>query len=73
MCWVCRDAFLRTLVATTGYLSLILKHAVQSTVKIFGFQSKMTSVDIRAIQLDVPMSEAYSLESVGKHGFGKCA
>ncbi|XP_030591562.1 N-acyl-aromatic-L-amino acid amidohydrolase (carboxylate-forming) B-like isoform X2 [Archocentrus centrarchus] len=32
-------------------------------------QSKMTSVDIRAIQLDLPISEAYSLESVGKHGF----
>ncbi|XP_031608095.1 N-acyl-aromatic-L-amino acid amidohydrolase (carboxylate-forming) B-like [Oreochromis aureus] len=32
-------------------------------------QSKMTSVEVRAIQLDIPISEAYSLESVGKHGF----
>lgn len=45
---------------------------MQSTVNIFDFQSKMTSVEVRAIQLDIPISEAYSLESVGKHGFGKC-
>ncbi|XP_070683737.1 N-acyl-aromatic-L-amino acid amidohydrolase (carboxylate-forming) B-like [Pempheris klunzingeri] len=32
-------------------------------------QSKMTSEPVRAIQLDIPLSEAYSLESVGKHGF----
>uniref|UniRef100_A0A3Q4AUE5 N-acyl-aromatic-L-amino acid amidohydrolase n=1 Tax=Mola mola TaxID=94237 RepID=A0A3Q4AUE5_MOLML len=32
-------------------------------------QSKMTSTPVRAIQLDEPKSEAFSLESVGKHGF----
>ncbi|XP_004549526.1 N-acyl-aromatic-L-amino acid amidohydrolase (carboxylate-forming) B isoform X2 [Maylandia zebra] len=32
-------------------------------------QSKMASVEVRAIQLDIPIAEAYSLESVGKHGF----
>ncbi|KAM3623586.1 uncharacterized protein V6R79_012985 [Siganus canaliculatus] len=32
-------------------------------------QMKMTSTPVRAIQLDVPATEAYSLESVGKHGF----
>lgn len=32
----------------------------------------MTSVPVRAIQVDVPASDAYSLESVGKHGFGEC-
>lgn len=32
-------------------------------------QSKMTSVPVRAIYVDLPRSEAYSLESVGKHGF----
>ncbi|XP_068445293.1 N-acyl-aromatic-L-amino acid amidohydrolase (carboxylate-forming) B-like [Clinocottus analis] len=31
-------------------------------------QSKATSVPVRAIYLDTPSSEAYSLESVGKHG-----
>lgn len=31
----------------------------------------MTSVPVRAIMVDVPASEAYSLESVGKHGFCK--
>lgn len=30
----------------------------------------MTKMPVRAIQLDVPNSAAYSLESVGKHGFG---
>ncbi|KAM7419332.1 hypothetical protein PAMA_016447 [Pampus argenteus] len=40
------------------------------TMHIFKYiQSKMTSVPVRAIQLDTPVSEAYSLESVGKHGF----
>ena len=37
----------------------------------FGFQTKMTHTPVRAVQLDIPTSEAYSLESVGKHGFGK--
>ncbi|XP_053189997.1 N-acyl-aromatic-L-amino acid amidohydrolase (carboxylate-forming) B-like isoform X1 [Scomber japonicus] len=40
------------------------------TLHIFKYiQSKMTSAPVRAIQLDIPISEAYSLESVGKHGF----
>lgn len=49
-----------------------LKYAELSTADSFGFQSKITSAPVRAIQLDIPMSEAYSLESVGKHGCGKC-
>ncbi|KAM6940604.1 N-acyl-aromatic-L-amino acid amidohydrolase (carboxylate-forming) B-like [Xenentodon cancila] len=32
-------------------------------------QSKITSVPVRAIQLDIPTADAYSLEAVGKHGF----
>lgn len=40
------------------------------TLHIYKYiQSQMTSVPVRAIQIDIPMSEAYSLESVGKHGF----
>ncbi|XP_071359371.1 N-acyl-aromatic-L-amino acid amidohydrolase (carboxylate-forming) B-like [Trachinotus anak] len=40
------------------------------TLHIYKYiQSKITSVPVRAIQLDIPISEAYSLESVGKHGF----
>lgn len=35
------------------------------------FKSQMTSTPVRAIFVDLPASEAYSLESVGKHGFGK--
>ncbi|TWW58682.1 N-acyl-aromatic-L-amino acid amidohydrolase (carboxylate-forming) B-like isoform X1 [Takifugu flavidus] len=31
-------------------------------------QSKMTSTPVRAIFIDLPASESYSLESVGKHG-----
>lgn len=39
------------------------------TLHIYKYiQSKMTSTAVRAIQLDIPTSEAYSLESVGKHG-----
>ncbi|KAF7666258.1 hypothetical protein LDENG_00112850 [Lucifuga dentata] len=32
-------------------------------------QSKITSAPVRALQLDLPLSEVFSLESVGKHGF----
>ncbi|XP_051240710.1 N-acyl-aromatic-L-amino acid amidohydrolase (carboxylate-forming) B-like [Dicentrarchus labrax] len=40
------------------------------TLHIYKYiQSKMTSTPVRVIQLDIPISEAYSLESVGKHGF----
>ncbi|XP_022621139.1 N-acyl-aromatic-L-amino acid amidohydrolase (carboxylate-forming) B-like [Seriola dumerili] len=40
------------------------------TMHIYKYiQSKITSAPVRAIQLDIPISEAYSLESVGKHGF----
>ncbi|XP_070777011.1 N-acyl-aromatic-L-amino acid amidohydrolase (carboxylate-forming) B-like [Enoplosus armatus] len=40
------------------------------TLHIYKYiQSKITSASVRAIQLDIPVSEAYSLESVGKHGF----
>ncbi|CAJ1052350.1 N-acyl-aromatic-L-amino acid amidohydrolase (carboxylate-forming) B [Xyrichtys novacula] len=39
------------------------------TLHIYKYiQSKMTT-PVRAIQLDIPLSEAYSLESVGKYGF----
>lgn len=31
----------------------------------------MTSTPVRAIFIDVPASEGYSLESLGKHGFGE--
>ncbi|KAF3687724.1 N-acyl-aromatic-L-amino acid amidohydrolase (carboxylate-forming) B [Channa argus] len=40
------------------------------TLHIYKYiQSKMTSVPVRVIQLDIPLAEAYSLESVAKHGF----
>lgn len=32
-------------------------------------QSKMPTVPVKVLQLDIPIAEAYSLESVGKHGF----
>ncbi|TKS68269.1 N-acyl-aromatic-L-amino acid amidohydrolase (carboxylate-forming) B [Collichthys lucidus] len=39
------------------------------TMHIYKYiKSRITSAPVRAIQLDIPMSEAYSLESVGKHG-----
>ncbi|XP_041838572.1 N-acyl-aromatic-L-amino acid amidohydrolase (carboxylate-forming) B-like isoform X2 [Melanotaenia boesemani] len=40
------------------------------TLHIYKYiKDKMTSMPVRAIQLDIPLSDAYSLESVGKHGF----
>lgn len=40
-------------------------------VTVICFQSKMTSTPVRAIVIDEPATESYSLDSVGKHGFGK--
>ncbi|XP_032418962.1 N-acyl-aromatic-L-amino acid amidohydrolase (carboxylate-forming) B-like isoform X1 [Xiphophorus hellerii] len=40
------------------------------TLHIYKYiENNLNSVPVRAIQLDIPSSEAYSLESVGKHGF----
>ncbi|XP_041789103.1 N-acyl-aromatic-L-amino acid amidohydrolase (carboxylate-forming) B-like [Chelmon rostratus] len=40
------------------------------TLHIYKYiQSKMAPKPVRVIQLDIPPSEAYSFESVGKHGF----
>ncbi|KAK5865835.1 hypothetical protein PBY51_020074 [Eleginops maclovinus] len=40
------------------------------TLHIYKYiESKMTSAPVRAILLNISKSEAYSLESVGKHGF----
>ncbi|XP_035492211.1 N-acyl-aromatic-L-amino acid amidohydrolase (carboxylate-forming) B isoform X1 [Scophthalmus maximus] len=32
-------------------------------------QSKITSMPVRALQMDLPLSEAFSVDSLGKHGF----
>lgn len=51
-------------------LCLILYSIDWFTLHILKYlQSKMASVEVRAIKLDIPIAEAYSLESVGKHGF----
>ncbi|XP_036955795.1 N-acyl-aromatic-L-amino acid amidohydrolase (carboxylate-forming) B-like [Acanthopagrus latus] len=51
-------------------LCLILYSVDYITLHIYKYiQSKMTSMPVRAIQLDIPLPEAYSFESVGKHGF----
>ncbi|XP_072241127.1 N-acyl-aromatic-L-amino acid amidohydrolase (carboxylate-forming) B-like [Leuresthes tenuis] len=50
-------------------LCLILYSLDWITLHIYKYiQSKMTSMPVRAVQLDIPISDAYSLESVGKHG-----
>ncbi|KAI4891680.1 hypothetical protein NFI96_003696 [Prochilodus magdalenae] len=33
---------------------------------------EMATIPVRYIHYDIPKSEAYSLDSVGKHGFGEC-
>lgn len=51
-------------------LSLICYSLDWITLHIYKYiQSKVTSVPVRLIQLTIPISEAYSLESVAKHGF----
>ncbi|XP_028834277.1 N-acyl-aromatic-L-amino acid amidohydrolase (carboxylate-forming) A-like [Denticeps clupeoides] len=40
------------------------------TMHIFKYlQAKISSVPVRLLMLDIPIPDAYSLESVGKHGF----
>ncbi|KAM9769264.1 N-acyl-aromatic-L-amino acid amidohydrolase (carboxylate-forming) B [Menidia menidia] len=51
-------------------LCLIFYSVDWITLHIYKYiQSKMPSMPVKAIQLDIPISDAYSLESVGKHGF----
>ncbi|XP_070832645.1 N-acyl-aromatic-L-amino acid amidohydrolase (carboxylate-forming) B-like [Chaetodon trifascialis] len=51
-------------------LCLILYSLDWVTLHIFKYiQSRMAPMAVRAIQLDIPPPDAYSLESVGKHGF----
>ncbi|XP_073329948.1 N-acyl-aromatic-L-amino acid amidohydrolase (carboxylate-forming) B-like [Pagrus major] len=51
-------------------LCLMLYSVDYITLHIYKYmQSKMTSMPVTAIQLDTPLSDAFSLESVGKHGF----
>ncbi len=40
-------------------------------VVMYTFKTKITTVPVRVLVLDVPISDAYSLESVSKHGFCK--
>jgi len=40
-------------------------------VVIYTFKTKITKVPVRVLVMDVPISDAYSLESVSKHGFCK--
>lgn len=37
----------------------------------FVFQRQMSDIPVRFIHFDLPLNEAYSLDSVGKHGFGE--
>ncbi|XP_069024375.1 N-acyl-aromatic-L-amino acid amidohydrolase (carboxylate-forming) B-like [Embiotoca jacksoni] len=50
-------------------LSLIFYSLDWITLHIYKYMQSKTSTPVRAIQLDMPISEAYSLDSVGKHGF----
>lgn len=35
------------------------------------FQRELATIPVRYVHYDVPKSEAYTLHSVGKHGFGE--
>uniref|UniRef100_A0A8C1PJW0 Succinylglutamate desuccinylase/Aspartoacylase catalytic domain-containing protein n=1 Tax=Cyprinus carpio TaxID=7962 RepID=A0A8C1PJW0_CYPCA len=58
---------------TTANMGLTLIHYTTSdwvTLHICKYlQTKLTKVPVRVLVLDVPISDAYSLESVSKHGF----
>uniref|UniRef100_A0A671KPN8 N-acyl-aromatic-L-amino acid amidohydrolase n=1 Tax=Sinocyclocheilus anshuiensis TaxID=1608454 RepID=A0A671KPN8_9TELE len=58
---------------TTSNMGLTLIHYTSSdwvTLHICKYlQTKITKVPVRVLVLDVPISDAYSLESVSKHGF----
>uniref|UniRef100_A0A673IGJ3 N-acyl-aromatic-L-amino acid amidohydrolase n=2 Tax=Sinocyclocheilus rhinocerous TaxID=307959 RepID=A0A673IGJ3_9TELE len=58
---------------TTANMGLTLIHYTTSdwvTLHICKYlQTKITKVPVRVLVLDVPISDAYSLESVSKHGF----
>ncbi|KAF4118339.1 hypothetical protein G5714_000390 [Onychostoma macrolepis] len=58
---------------TTSNMGLTLIHYTSSdwvTLHICRYlQTKITKVPVRVLVLDVPISDAYSLESVSKHGF----
>ncbi len=40
-------------------------------VVMYTFKTKITKVPVRVLVLDFPISDAYNLESVSKHGFSK--
>ncbi|XP_050965236.1 N-acyl-aromatic-L-amino acid amidohydrolase (carboxylate-forming) B isoform X2 [Labeo rohita] len=58
---------------TTSNMGLTLIHYTSSdwvTLHICKYlQTKITKVPVRVLVLDIPISDAYSLESVSKHGF----
>ena len=51
-------------------MNVKVQQALFKALLLHDFQSKMTSTTVTAIQLDIPIADAYSLEAVGKHGFG---
>lgn len=50
----------------------MLKHIYVQLLSVFVcFQREMASTPVRYVHFDIPLNEAYSLDSVGKHGFGE--
>lgn len=53
-------------------MSVRLKHIYVQLLSVFlCFQREMASTPVRYVHFDIPLNEAYSLDSVGKHGFGE--
>uniref|UniRef100_A0A673G9G2 N-acyl-aromatic-L-amino acid amidohydrolase (carboxylate-forming) A-like n=1 Tax=Sinocyclocheilus rhinocerous TaxID=307959 RepID=A0A673G9G2_9TELE len=51
-------------------ISVMLKHIYVQLLSVFVcFQREMASTPVRYVHFDIPLNEAYSLDSVGKHGF----
>lgn len=71
--WICLHIF-KHLQANAD----VPKHPFYRLVEVeilswpFCFQTQMPDVPMRYIHFDVSKKESYSLDTVGKHGFGTC-
>lgn len=54
-----------------GFVLCLCLCVLMLCVVIYTFKTKITKVPVRVLVMDVPISDAYSLESVSKHGFCK--
>lgn len=76
--WICLHICKHLQARTNLHSSLawliyvMVKHIYVQLLSVFVcFQREMASTPVRYVHFDIPLNEAYSLDSVGKHGFGE--